>query len=107
MKEEREPSLEAAGDLGAGALPRAPLRERPHPRQVVAIRELLDEKIAQRRGRLADDEAGMASAFDQDDATAATAQRQGGERAGEAGADNRDVGVDALDRSQPGHWAAP
>ena len=71
-----------------------------NPRQVVAVRQLLEQQVGERRRRLADGEARMAAAFDQHDAPAAPAQRERGERAGEAGADDGDVGVDAGDAAR-------
>ena len=56
MEEEREPALEAAGDVRMRPLPRAPLRERADLRQVVAIGELFEQQIGQRRRRFADGE---------------------------------------------------
>ena len=97
MEEEGEAALQAARDVRSRPLPRAPLRERPDPRQVVAVRQLLEQQVGQRRGRLADGEARVAAAFDQRDAPAALQQRERRQRSAEAGADDGDVGVDAGD----------
>ena len=97
MEEEREAALETAGDVRTCPLPGSPFRERPDARQIVAIGDFLEQQVGQRRGRLADRESGMAAAFDQRDAQPATPQRQRGQRSGEPGADDGDVGVDAVD----------
>ena len=96
MEEEGEAALEPAGDVRSRALPRAPLRERADARQIVAIRQLLDQQVGERRGRLADGEARMTAAFDQRDAAAPLAKRERRQRAGESRADDGDVGVDVV-----------
>jgi len=70
VMEEAEAALQAAADVWIRALPRAPLREWPQARQIVCVRQLLDEKVGQRRRRLANRETGMPSAFDQQDGSA-------------------------------------
>jgi hypothetical protein len=75
MEEEREPTLQPARHIGPHSLPGAPLRERPDPRQVVAIGEFLDEEIGERRGRLPDGEARVAAAFGEDDAPSTLEER--------------------------------
>ena len=95
MEEEREAALQAARDVRTRPLPRAPLRERANPRQIVAVRQLLDQQIGERRRGLADGEARMAAAFDERDALSPLEQRERRERSGEARADDGDVGVDA------------
>ena len=99
MEQEGEPAFETAGDLRALPLPGAPLRERPDARQIVAIGDLLDQQVGERRGRFADGEPGMTSALDERDAHPATPQRQRGQRPGESGADDGDVDVEILHRS--------
>ena len=42
---EAKPALQAAADLRVGALPRAVLRQRHQPRQVVATGELLQQQV--------------------------------------------------------------
>ena len=93
--EEAEASLAAAGDVRIRILPGAPLRERTQTRQVVAIREFLDEQPCERGRGLADGKPRMATAFEQCHAHPALPQHQGQQRAGEPGADDGDVGVDA------------
>ena len=88
---EREPALEAAADIRARSLPRAPFREHADLRQVVAVGELLDQQVGQRRRRFADGEARMASALDQHDAFSRAPQAQRHQRPGESGADDGDV----------------
>ena len=97
MEEEGEAALQAARDVRPRPLPRAPLRERSDPRQIVAVRQLLEQEVGERRGRLADGEARVTAAFDQRDAPAALQQRERRQRSAEAGADDGDVGVDAGD----------
>ena len=93
MEIEREAAFEAARDIRAPTLPRAPLREHADPRQVVVVAELLEQQVRERRGRLADGKPRMPPALDEDDALAAPAQGERHERPGKPGADNRDVRV--------------
>jgi len=65
MKEEREASLQAAGDLSACALPGSPLREGPHAREVVPIGQFFQEKAGKRRRRLANREARVSALLDE------------------------------------------
>ena len=106
MEEEGETALQASGDLRPRALPGSPFRERANARQIVSIGQLFEQQVGQGRGRLADGESRMATAFDHRHAPAATGQREGDERAGEPGTDHRHVGVDVFDRCN-GHEVTP
>ena len=77
VEQKREAALQSARDVRPGPLPRAPFRERPNPRKVVAIGELLQQQIGERRRRLADGESRMTAALDQRDAPASLAEREG------------------------------
>ncbi len=107
VAEEREPALEAAGDVGIRRAPRPPLRERADPRQIPAIRQLLEHEVGDRRRRFADREARMPAALEQRHRAALPAEDQRGQRPGEAGADDRDVGVDRVPRHRCQAGGAP
>ena len=66
----------------------------PDLRQVVAIGQLFEQQVGQRRRRLADGEPRMPAAFDEGDAAPALPERERAQRAREAGADDGDVDVD-------------
>ena len=97
-KQNVKPRLRPAATSGPGLLPRAPLREDAHARQVVLVCNLLEQQVRQRRGRFADGEARVTSALEERDALAAPRERQREERPGEARADDRDVGGDRCGR---------
>ena len=91
----REASLQTAYDIRIRALPRAERRQRPQPRQVVAIRKLLDQNPGQWRCRLPDRESRMPSALEQHHAQAEAAGDHRQHRPAETGADDGEVSVDA------------
>ena len=49
VEEKREPALQTAGDIWTRPLPGAPLGERANPRQIVAVRQLLEQEVGERR----------------------------------------------------------
>src|SRR5262245_9466458 len=60
-----ESALETARHVRIRALPRPESGERLHPRQLVSIRELLEDDAGQRRCRFADGKARMLTALEQ------------------------------------------
>ena len=72
-------------------LPAAPLREWPQRRQIIALGQLLEEEVGERRGRLADDHARMGASLDENNGPAQTARDHRQQRAGESGSNNRNV----------------
>ena len=67
VRVEREAALQATPDFRVAALPRPPRGQGPDARQVVALRELLEQEVGERRGGLSNREARMRSPFDEDD----------------------------------------
>ena len=100
VEEKREPALQAAGDVRTRALPRAPLGERPNPRQIVAVGELLEQEIGERCRGFPDGESRVAAPLDEHDAPPSFDQRERSERPGEARSHDRDVGMDAGNRGK-------
>ena len=90
--EKREAALDAAGQVRIGPLPRPVLRQRRQPRQVVGLRQRFQDEIGQRRRGLADGEARVRAALDEDDAAPKPAQHHRQDAAGEARAEDRHVG---------------
>ena len=84
MEEEGKAPLQAARNVRASLLPRAPLRKRTEPRQVVPTGKFFDQQIGERRGRFTDGEARMTSTLDQYDASPPLQKRKGGQGSGEA-----------------------
>ena len=93
VRVEREAALQAAGDLGALALPRSPGGERPDARQVVTRAEILEEEVGERRRGLSDRKPRVRSAFEEHDRPPQPPGEDRRERAGEARADDGDVEV--------------
>ena len=86
-----EAALESASQLGVGFPPRPPLTQRQESRQVVTGRQLFEQKVRQRRGRLADGESRMFAALQQDDRFAQAPRDHGEQRTGKARPDDGDI----------------
>ena len=106
MKEEREPALESACDLGPGTLPCPPLRERANAREIVAVGQFLYQQVRERRRGLSDRESRMAAPLDERDALPPFEQSERGQGSAEAGSDDGDVGIDARDWRKGHRWQA-
>jgi hypothetical protein len=87
----REAAFQTAGKLRIRLLPRSPFRERTQAGQIVAVSKLLDQKVGDRRGGFTDGEAGMPALFQQHHRASQPPRDHGEQRAGEPGADHRDV----------------
>src|SRR5262249_17079616 len=88
---ERESSLEAAADLGMGALPASPGCQRSEAGQGVALAQRFQQEVRERGGGLTDREPRVGAALQQEDRFPQTREAQRGQRTAEARAHDRDV----------------
>ncbi len=95
VRVEREAALEAAPQVGQVAAPATVGRQAVEIVETVALGEALERERRQRRRRFADREAGMAAALEQDHVVTLPGEHAGEDRAGEAGAEDRDGGSHA------------
>ena len=93
MVKEGEAAFETAGEVGEIALPGTPAGEGAEGGKVVTVAELFEEEVGDGGGGFADDPAGMAMTFDEDDGAAELAEDLGEDGTGEPAADDGDVEI--------------
>lgn len=90
---EREAAFESAVEVGKIALPGTPSGEGAKGGELVTVAELFEEEVGDGGGGFADDPAGMAMTFDEDDGATDLAEDLGEDGTGEPAADDGDVEI--------------
>jgi len=93
MMVKREAAFQAAGNLRICLLPRPPFGQWQQPRQIVSARQLLQQKVRQRRGGFTNDKPRMPAALQQNDRTAKSPGNHRHERTAKARTNDRDVKI--------------
>ena len=91
VREEAEPPLQSAIELGTFPLPRSERGQRAHPIEAEVVAELFEKEVRERRRRFSDGESRMSFPFDLSHGPSAAFRGEREERARESAADDRDV----------------